>query len=70
MFAFLLIVGVSYFAVASSLIRLVGDYLFDDRMRQDRSNTNKLAQQLAPLYQEADFILLQQEVTETLPQKI
>ncbi len=32
-------------------------------MRQDRSNTNKLAQQLAPLYQEADFTLLQQELT-------
>lgn len=41
----------------------MGDYLFDDRMRQDRANTNKLAQQLVPLYQDADFALLQQELS-------
>ena len=35
------------------MIGLVGDYLFDDRMRQDRTNTNQLAEDLAPLY--ADF---------------
>ena len=42
--------GVSYYAVATSLLGLVGDYLFDDRMRQDRANTKQLAEQLAPLY--------------------
>ena len=42
--------GVSYYAVATSLIGLVGDYLFDDRMRQDRANTAKLAAEVSPLY--------------------
>ena len=32
MLAFLLIVGVSYYLVATSLIGLVGDSLFSDRM--------------------------------------
>jgi len=48
--AFLLIVGVSYFAVATSLIGLVGDYLLNDRMLKDRASTDKLAAELAPLY--------------------
>ena len=42
--------GVSYYAVATSLIGLVGDYLFDDRMLQDRANTKRLAAELSPLY--------------------
>ena len=42
--------GISYYVVAASLIGLVGDYLFDDRMRQDRANTNRLAEEIAPLY--------------------
>ena len=37
MLAFLLIVGVSYYLVATSLIGLVGDSLFSDRMRQDHA---------------------------------
>ena len=44
------------------MIGLVGDYLFDDRMRQDRTNTNQLAEDMAPLY--ADFS------TEELQQKL
>ena len=32
-------------------------------MRQDRANTNKLAQELVPFYQDADFLRLQQELT-------
>ena len=36
--------------VADSLIGLVGDYLFDDRMRQDRANTNRLAEEITQLY--------------------
>ena len=28
----------------------MGDYLFDDRMRQDRASTNKLAVEITPLY--------------------
>lgn len=42
--------GVSYYAVAASLIGLVGDYLFDDREQQDRAAARHLAQQAAPLY--------------------
>lgn len=47
--------GISYYAVATSLIGLVGDYLFDDRMRQDRATTNKLAQEVTPLYLNAQM---------------
>ena len=42
--------GVSYYVVATSLIGLVGDYLFDDRKQQDRVSTSRLAEELAPLY--------------------
>ena len=42
--------GVSYFVVATSLIGLVGDYLFDEHKRQDSASTARLAAQMAPLY--------------------
>jgi len=44
------------------LIGLVGDYLFDDRMRQDRANTNKLAEEVVPLYLAHQTNKLQQEL--------
>jgi len=50
---------VSYFAVAASLIGLVGDYLFDDRRTQDQAATEKLAVLLAPLFIDADAEALQ-----------
>ncbi|MCE5342295.1 MAG: cell wall metabolism sensor histidine kinase WalK [Eubacteriales bacterium] len=50
MFAFLLVVGVSYYAVATSLIGLVGDYLFADRRSSDQAITEQLAVEIAPLY--------------------
>lgn len=50
MLAFLLVVGVSYYAVATSLISLVGDYLFADRRAQDQASTEKMAVEVAPLY--------------------
>ena len=59
MLAFLLIVGVSYYAVATSLIVLVGDYLFDDRSQQDRSKTDQLAVELEPLFQAGQMTALQ-----------
>ena len=55
MLAFLLIVGVSYYLVATSLIGLVGDSLFSDRMRQDHAAADKLAAELGPLYAERDM---------------
>ena len=54
--------GVSYYAVATSLIGLVGDYLFDDRKQQDRASTNRLAQELAPLYLSSQTELLQERL--------
>ena len=38
----------------------MGDYLFDDRTRQDKTNTSKLAEEMTPLYQEARTNELQQ----------
>ncbi len=49
----------SYYAVASSLIGLVGDYLFSDRRRQDTANVEKLASELSPLFAEARMDALQ-----------
>ena len=46
-----MVVGVSYYAVATSLIALVGDYLFDERMRQDRFKTDQFAVEIEPMYQ-------------------
>ena len=54
--------GVSYYVVATSLIGLVGDYLFDDRKQQDRASTNRLAQELAPLYLSSQTELLQERL--------
>ncbi|MEG2317113.1 MAG: HAMP domain-containing sensor histidine kinase, partial [Clostridia bacterium] len=51
--------GVSYYAVATSLIGLVGDYLFDDRMQQDRARADQLAVEVAPLFSTAQMSELQ-----------
>ncbi len=45
--------------MASSLIALVGDYLFTDRMRQDRTNTDRLTVEVARLYGDAQMPALQ-----------
>ena len=54
--------GVSYYVVATSLIGLVGDYLFDDRKQQDRVSTSRLAKELAPLYLSAQTQALQERL--------
>ena len=54
--------GVSYYVVATSLIGLVGDYLFDDRKQQDRVSTSRLAEELAPLYLSAQTQTLQERL--------
>lgn len=59
MLAFLLVVGVSYYAVATSLIGLVGDYLFTDRRAQDQTGAEKLAVEVASLYADARMEQLQ-----------
>jgi len=45
--------------VASSLITLVGDYLFDDHMRQDRVKTDRFAVEAEGLYQTGQIVALQ-----------
>lgn len=59
MLAFLLVVGVSYYAVASSLIALVGDYLFKDKMAQDRVSTERIATQITQSYQNGQMAAVQ-----------
>lgn len=54
-----MIVGVSYYAIATSLIALVGDYLFSDRMQQDRAKTDQLAVEIEPLYRARQMSSLQ-----------
>lgn len=60
--AFLLIVGGSFYVMATSLTSLVGDYLFEQRIRADRISVEKLASQLAPLLDSAKA----QELTDRL----
>lgn len=62
MLAFLLIVGVSYYAVASSLIALVGDYLFREKMDSDRAATERLATQVTQMYASGQFGSLQSAI--------
>lgn len=49
----------SYYAVATSLIGLVGDYLFSDRRRQDQVSAEKLAVEVAPLFAATQMSALQ-----------
>jgi len=50
---------VSYYAVATSLIGLVGDYLFADRRTRDQAEAEKLAVEAAPLFINAQMEPLQ-----------
>ncbi len=51
--AFLLIVGVSFAVMATSLTSLVSDYLYEQRIRQDSLSVEKLASTAAPLFASA-----------------
>ena len=64
MLAFLLIVGVSFAMMASSLTNLVSDYLYEQRIRQDSLSVEKLATTLAPLFQSAKTDALQDALVE------
>ena len=63
--AFLLIVGASFYVIATSLIGLVGDYLFEQRISMDRLNVEKLSVQLAPLYTAYDSSELQNQLVQS-----
>ena len=43
MVGFLLIICISYYVVATSLIRMVGDSLFDEKVRAEQSTVAALA---------------------------
>ena len=64
MLAFLLIVGGSFYVMATSLTSLVGDYLFEQRIRSDRVSVETLAGQLGPLFQTAQSSVLTERLKE------
>ena len=51
--AFLVIVGVSFAVMASSLTNVVSDYLYEQRIREDSLSVEKLASTAAPLFASA-----------------
>lgn len=57
--AFLLVVGLSFYTIASLLTGLVSNYLFDQRIRQDSLSVEKLAATLAPFFSSASTVQLQ-----------
>ena len=56
--------GVSYYAVATSLLGLVGDSLFDDRQRQERISADQLAAEMEPLLAASRMEELTRRLTE------
>lgn len=55
MIAFLFIVAVSYAAIASTTIKLVGNYQLEQRMRNDRYSAEKIAVSVTPLFLVGDI---------------
>ena len=54
MIAFLLILGVTFYAIATSLIGLVSDYLFQARISAESAAVDELAVSFAPLLERGD----------------
>lgn len=54
MLAYLLIICVAFLVVAASLIRMVGEYLFSQKVREEQRVTDNLAQQLSGYLAEDD----------------
>ena len=52
--AFLLVIGASFYLVAASTIRMVGDSLFEDTVRAQMTHAEKLAVTLAEQEMPAD----------------
>ena len=63
MLAFLLIVGLSFFAMAGSLSSMVGDYLFNQRIRTDRNGLESLAVQIARDVDNSDVAALRERLS-------
>ena len=64
MLAFLLIVGLSFWAMAGFLSSMIGDYLFDERISIERARMETLAEKLAPSLRERDVDTLLAEMRE------
>ncbi|MBQ4551415.1 MAG: HAMP domain-containing protein [Clostridia bacterium] len=60
---FLLIVGLSFSIMANSLTNMVGDYLFEQRIRTDTVNVESLAVRIAPMLARKDTEALYEELT-------
>ena len=60
--AFLLIVGLSFYVMASSLSSMVGDFLFEERVTTERAQLKMLADELAPLLSDRDMDALRGEM--------
>ena len=61
--AFLLIVGLSFSIIANSLTNMVGDYLFEQRIRTDGASVESLAVRIAPMLAQEDTDSLYQQLT-------
>lgn len=53
--SFLLIIGVSFLIIVGSLSSMAGDFLFEARMQSDREALERLADEAAPLFFNADM---------------
>ncbi len=62
MLAYLLIICVAFLVVAASLIRLVGEYLFSQKVREEQRVTDNLALQLSGFLAEDDALGLYRAV--------
>lgn len=58
-----MIVGLSFSIMANSLTNMVGDYLFEQRIRTDSVNVETLAVRIAPMLSRADTDGLYRELT-------
>ncbi len=65
MIAFLLIFGVSFYAVGTSLVRLVGDSLFQTRTNAEIATVENLAVRFAPLLSAKDTQSLYEQAIES-----
>ncbi len=60
--AFFLIIGLSFLVMAGTLTNLLGNYLFEQRIRADRAGLEKLAVQVAPLLSRGEMTALSERL--------
>lgn len=69
MIAFLLILGVSFYFIVTSLGKLVGDYLLDTRVDQETAYVQKLAERFAPNFYKGDAESLYRDARQSVDAK-